>query len=203
MEVTRAKHRTILSLSPPQVCNGMSVEEALAIRRSWREFASQPLSLTEIGQLCWAAQGVTDRNQGYRTAPSAGALFPVTVFVVVENGVYEYEPRNHQLRLIHSSDTRAELQAAALDQACIGTAPCCMVIALDLLRTASKYGRRAERYGLLEAGHIAQNVLLQAIALGLAGVPVGAFEDRKVAALLHLPNSLEPVYLLPLGRPLG
>jgi SagB-type dehydrogenase family enzyme len=122
---------------------------------------------------------------------------------VDESGVYEYEPGRHALHPTLASDLRAKLQAAALDQPCVGEAPLCLVISIDVGRTASKYGGRAERYCLLEAGHVAQNVLLQATALGLAGVPVGAFEDQRIAALLELPPNLRPVYLVPLGYPQG
>jgi SagB-type dehydrogenase family enzyme len=188
-------------LPTPQKKGGMSVAEALARRRSQREFADRALSLEHLSQLCWAAQGITDQDQGYRTAPSAGALYPVSVFLVDRDGVYEYEPRQHVLRQVTSGDPRKQLQAAALDQPCVGAARLCLVIAVDVARSASKYGRRAERYCLLEAGHVAQNILLQGTALGLGGVPVGAFDDRKVASILHLPQHLTPVYLLPLGFP--
>ncbi len=181
----------------------MGLAEVLKRRRSRREFSGKSLSLAQVAQLCWAAQGITDDIQGFRTAPSAGALYPITVFVVDTNGVYEYEPAGHALRQAAAGDLRGKLQAAALDQPCVGEAPLCLVIAVDVARTASKYGSRAERYCLLEAGHVAQNVLLQATALGLAGVPVGAFDHRRVASTLALPPNLRPVYLLPLGYPGG
>jgi len=156
-----------------------------------------------VAQLCWAAQGITDQAGGGRTAPSAGALYPLTVFVVDAAGLGEYEPRLHALRDVLSGDIRGELQAAAHDQPWVGAAPVCLVIAMDVGQTAAKYGRRAERYCLLEAGHAAQNVLLQATALGLGGVPVGAFDDDRVSDLLRLPRNLRPVYLIPLGYPAG
>jgi SagB-type dehydrogenase family enzyme len=181
----------------------MPLAEALARRRSVRDFATQPLSLEEVGQLCWAAQGVTDETAGLRAAPSAGARYALTVFVVDGTGVSQYEPRGHHLREVVSGDLRPMLQAAAHDQPCVGAAPVSLVIAMDVSRIASKYGRRAERYALLEAGHAAQNVLLQATALGLGGVPVGAFSDEEVSTLLHLPANSDPVYLIPLGYPAG
>ncbi len=181
----------------------MALAEALSGRRSWRQFSAKPLSLQQVAQLCWAAQGITDDVQGYRTTPSAGALYPITVFVVDASGVCEYEPGRHALRPARAGDLRRQLQAAALDQPCVGEAPLCLVITIAVARSASKYGSRAERYCLLEAGHLTQNVLLQATALGLAGVPVGAFEDRSVAEALGLPPSLRPVYLVPLGYPQG
>jgi SagB-type dehydrogenase family enzyme len=179
----------------------MPLAEALARRRSQRVFADRPLPIESVAQLCWAAQGITSPEKGYRTAPSAGAKFPIGVFLVDAAGASEYEPRRHLLLRARGGDLRGQLQAGAHDQASVGTAPLCLVITMDKSRTAAKYGARAERYCLLEAGHVAQNVLLQATALGLVGTPVGAFQDDKVAALLHLPAGVRPVYLLPLGYP--
>lgn len=179
----------------------MSLIEALAGRRSQRAFSARSLSREQVSQLCWAAQGITGKAEGLRTAPSAGALFPVTLFIVDGRGAYEYNPYLHTLRDVLLGDVRAALQTAALDQECIGNTPACFVVAMDVSRTATKYGYRAERYCLLEVGHVAQNLLLQATALGLTGVPVGAFKDREVADLLHLPPNLQPAYLLPIGYP--
>ncbi len=195
--------REAISLPPPRTEDNLSVTEALARRRSQRSFADASLSQTQIGQLCWAAQGITDAQEGKRTAPSAGALYPLTVLVMDQTGVYCYEPQTHALRPVVAGDLRGALQAAALDQPCVGAAPLCLVITMDVARTASRYGSRAERSCCLESGHVAQNVLLEATALGLAGVPVGAFDDHKVATLLHLSSNLRPVYLLPLGYPAG
>lgn len=189
-----------IALPAPATRGGMALSEALARRRSGRDFTDTALSPDQVAQLCWAAQGITDTDQKLRSAPSAGALFPLAVFLVDQAGVYEYEPEQHALRQVLAGDVRANLQAAALDQPCVGQAPVCLVIAMEVRRSAIKYGNRAERYCLLEAGHVAQNVLLQATAMGLAGVPVGAFDDRQVAALLHLPPNVNPVYLLPLGH---
>lgn len=197
----RGTERGDLRLPPPNTAGGMPLAEALAARRSRREFAAQRLTLDQVAQLCWAGQGITDIATGHRTAPSAGALYPLTIFVVDSAGIYEYEPRKHVLQQYLTGDFHRELQAVALDQPCVGAAPVCLVIAMDVARSASKYGSRAERYCLLEAGHSAQNVLLQATAIGLAGVPVGAFDDGSVAELLHLPQALRPVYLLPIGFP--
>ncbi len=199
MPASREKSGRTVRLPPPKTEGGMAVAEALAKRRSQREFSERPLGQEQISQLCWAAQGITDMNAGFRTAPSAGALFPATVFVVDRNGVYEYQPVDHSLRQVIAGDPRGDLRAAAHDQPCVDAAPICLVIAMDVSRTAVKYGSRAERYCFIEAGHIAQNVLLQATAEGLGGVPVGAFDDPKVVALLQLPPHLRPVYLLPIG----
>lgn len=177
----------------------MSVEEALCRRRSCRAFEATRLSVEQVAQLCWAAQGITDADEGLRTAPSAGALFPITVLVVDADGVCRYEPRHHRLERTIAGDLRSELQSAALDQPCVGAAPLCLAIAIDVGHCATKYGRRSERYCLLETGHVAQNVLLQATALGLVGVPLGAFDDERMSAVLGLSRSLRAVYLIPIG----
>jgi len=176
----------------------MSVAEALSRRRSHRSFSDQVPTLQTIGQLCWAAQGITDKR-GFRAAPSAGALFPITIFVVNNNGVYEYRPKAHILDRVLDGDIRNKLLTVALHQSSVGSAPVCIVVTMNVARTATKYGQRAQRYCLLEAGHVAQNVLLQATALDMVGVPIGAFEDKKLGQLLQLPARLQPVYLLPLG----
>jgi SagB-type dehydrogenase family enzyme len=178
----------------------LTVSQALATRRSQRQFASTRLPSEYVGQLCWAAQGITGPEDA-RTAPSAGGLYPIRIHVIDDGGVYAYEPRPHALRQTLAGDLRPKLQAACLDQDCIGDAPLTLAIAIDPEQLSPKYGIRAERYCLLEAGHVAQNVLLQATALGLAGVPVGAFHDAEVAILLQLPAGDFPVYLLPVGFP--
>ncbi|MHC4217390.1 MAG: SagB/ThcOx family dehydrogenase [Planctomycetota bacterium] len=190
-----------VALSRPDTSGGMSVTEAIARRRSHRDFEATALTSDEIAQLCWAAQGITDPARARRAAPSAGALYPMAVYVVDRRGIFEYLPDRHALRRVATGDERGKLQAAALGQAGVGGAPLCMVLTMNVEITAAKYGRMATRYCLLEAGHIAQNVMLQATGLGLGGVTVGAFEGERVAALLKLPQGRQPVYLLPLGHP--
>lgn len=190
-----------LSLPVPALIGKTSLEEVIARRRSVREFSAASLTMAEIGQLCWAGQGVTDRVQGFRASPSAGALFPIELYVVTAEGVDRYLPKRHELDRILIGDLRSALQAASLDQEMLGTAPLCVVIATVVERSAQKYGKRAEQYCLLEAGHVAQNILLQATALKLGGVPVGAFEENQVAAVLKLPKDHRVLYLLPIGHP--
>ncbi len=180
---------------------GMPLTDALAARRSCREFSAVPLSRAEIGQLCWAAQGITDSGSARRAAPSAGALYPLELYVATAGGVEHYRPRGHVLEPHLSQDVRAALAHAALDQRAVAEAPACVILTAVEARTQAKYGTRAERYCFLEAGHAAQNLLLQATALDLGGVPVGAFEDEQVAAALHLPPGTRPLYLLPVGHP--
>ena len=187
-----------IELPSPSTASAQSLEEALAGRRSVREYGRRPLSLAEIGQLLWAAQGITS-IQGYRTAPSAGALYPLEVYVVLPEGVYHYEPAEHVLSRTVTGSRQRDVGAAALDQEAIYRAPAVFVIAAVYERTAIKYGSRAERYVEMEAGHAAQNLLLQAAALGLGAVPIGAFYDDRLQAALDLPNEEKPLYVIPVG----
>ena len=191
----------VIQLPSPSTDSGMAIEKVILERRTHRLFASTPLELVEIGQLLWAAQGITDPS-GKRTAPSAGALGPLELFMVTAEGVSHYLPEEHALQARVKGDRRGALASAAADQDMVAKAPAVMVITGILARTAWKYGGdRAWRYVNLEAGHAAQNVLLMATAMGLAGTPVGAFDDNTVMDLLGLPADHRPLYLLPLGRP--
>jgi SagB-type dehydrogenase family enzyme len=191
----------IVKLPPPRQHSEISLEETLAKRRSIRSFTSAKLSWEEIGQLLWAAQGITEKRDGLRTAPSAGALYPLEMYVVLEAGVYHYQPRDHQLQHTLESNVRRELGGAALGQECVQDAPAVFVIAGVFERTASKYGERGQRYMHIEAGHAAQNLLLQATALNLGAVPVGAFRDEQVEKSLKLPKDQKALYLIPVGWP--
>jgi SagB-type dehydrogenase family enzyme len=192
----------VTPLPSPIVSGGESLAEALAERRSVRSFADQTLTPSQIGQLLWAAQGIT-HPQGYRTAPSAGALYPLEAYVVTAAGVYHYEPQGHLVAVHSGGDRRQALYEAALRQEPVREAPAVFVITAIYERTAQKYGAdRSPRYVHLEAGHAAQNLLLQAVALGLAAVPIGAFHDEKIQEALGLPEAEEPLYLIPVGHPL-
>jgi len=189
-----------IDLPEPQRRGDLSFEETLATRRSVRAFTPEPVSLEELSQLLWAAQGIT-ADWGGRTAPSPGALFSPEVYAATPDGLYHYLPEGHRAEVRSNADLRAELAAAALGQDCVSGAPLVLAIAAVVSRTAAKYGDRAGRYVTLEAGHIAQNVLLQAVALDLAAVPVGAFDDGQVARVLALPPGEDPLYLIPVGHP--
>lgn len=184
----------------------ISVESALRRRRSVREFSKATLMLTEVSQLLWAAQGITS-PEGKRTAPSAGALYPLEVFVVagkvdgLSAGVYRYRPQGQDLIRVAEGDQRARLASAALDQDWLKDAPATIVIAAIYERTAWKYKQRAGRYVHIEAGHAAQNVQLQAVALDLGSVIVGAFDDEQVKRALALAENEQPLCVLPIGRP--
>ena len=193
-------------LPQPVVDGELSLESALAQRRSVRSFAPDPLSLEELGQLLWAAQGIT-AEWGGRTAPSAGGLHPIELHVVasavrgLDPGVYRYRPADHSLEHTVGRDLGDDSVPDVLDQGSIDAAPASIVVAAVQARTAERYGRRAERYVTLEAGHVAQNVALQAVALGLGSVPVGAFDDDEVAAILRFGPGERPLYVLPVGHP--
>jgi SagB-type dehydrogenase family enzyme len=188
----------VVDLPAPVPKGKISLEEALSKRESVRSFSPKPLTKQEISQLLWSAQGVT-RHWGARTAPSAGALFPLEIYVVLKEGVFHYSPQNNQLIRIIEQDARHNLAGAALGQKCIKEAPAVFVITAVYERTALKYGNRAERYVKMEAGHAGQNLLLQATVLGLGAVPVGAFQDELVKQVLHLPANHEPLYVIPVG----
>ena len=188
-----------LDLPEPRTDSEVSLEETLARRRSVRQYTDQPLTMEEISQLLWAAQGVT-RDWGARTAPSAGALYPLEVYVATPEGLYHYLPDGHRAEVLSQEDLRWALARAGLDQSAIHDAPAVFVIAAVYARTSGKYGKRAERYVKLEAGHVGQNILLQAVALDLGGVPIGAFHDDQVQRALGLPANYEPLYLIPVGH---
>jgi SagB-type dehydrogenase family enzyme len=195
----------IVVLSAPRRDGELSVEAALARRRSVRAYTPTPTRLTEISQLLWSAQGVT-HAKGFRTAPSAGALYPLELFLVAGNvdglatGVYRYDPRRHELHRKSTGDRRAALAAAALDQDWIAEAPSILVIGAVYERTESKYRARAARYVHMEVGHAVQNVYLQSEALGLGTCIVGGFDDARVRASLDLPPAVAPLGIMPIGR---
>jgi SagB-type dehydrogenase family enzyme len=189
-----------IALPTPRLEGRISLEEAIAKRRSVREFTDETLSLEEISQLLWAAQGVTD-PRGLRSAPSAGALYPLELYVATAQGAYRYLPRGHTLQVVSEEDLRYGLWDAGLRQGALQEAPAIFIITAVYQRTEVKYGDRAERYVRLEAGHAAQNILLQAVTLELGAVPIGAFYDDQVQTALALPLDREPLYLIPVGHP--
>jgi SagB-type dehydrogenase family enzyme len=188
-----------VELPRPRRTSEVSLEEAFAARRSLRTFAQRPLDQAQLGQLLWAAQGITGAGGRGRTAPSAGALYPLELYVATAEGLFRYEPRAHSLERRLARDPRPELAKAALGQESVRQAPAVFVISGVEARTRAKYGARARRYVHLEAGHAGQNLLLQAAALGLGAVPVGAFEDDQVRRVLSLPAGEAPLYLIPVG----
>lgn len=174
----------------------MTLQQALRQRRSVRKFADTKLSAEQLLALAWSAQGVTD-SAGHRTAPSAGATYPLELYVVSAEGVDHYRPDKNAFDRVGQGDLRAQLSA----QACVKSAPATFVFAGVMERTTRKYGPRAQRYVYMEAGHAAQNLLLQAVALNLGGVPVGGFDESAVAKALNLPKDQEVLYMVPVGVP--
>lgn len=194
-----------IQLPDPRTGGNISVEKALHSRRSVRSYKNDPLDLVEISQLVWSAQGITT-TRGFRTAPSAGALYPLELYVIagrVENlssAIYKYRPRQHELIKIISGDKRMALSRAALNQGAIRKAPAVLLFCAVYERTTGKYGHRGIRYVHMEVGHAAQNICLQAIALGLRTAVIGAFRDDAVKEIVHLPAGEQPLYLVPVGR---
>ena len=195
-----------IKLPEPKYDSSASIEQALLERRSVRAYKDEPLTLTEVAQLLWSAQGITGSKRGFRTAPSAGALFPLEVYVVIGNvegiaeGVYKYKPHKHELVKVRSGDVRDKLAAAALGQTCVREGAIVIVFSAVYERTTQKYGDRGVRYVHMEAGHAAQNVCLQAVSLNLGTVVVGAFRDDEVSKILNLPDEERPLYILPVGK---
>lgn len=198
-----------IDLPKPQKSGGRSIEEVLAVRRSVREYAKTPLSLADLSQLLWSAQGVTDELRGFRTAPSAGALYPLEVYVAacavadLPAGVYRYLPAEHRLERIVEGDVRRDLSGAALNQSAVEDAAAVIAIAGVYERTTGKYGERGVRYVYIEAGHAAQNIYLQAASFGLGTVSIGAFHDDEVRRVLGMKEDERPLYLMPVGRVAG
>lgn len=190
-----------IALPAPRMAGPVSLEEALAARRSKRGFSAELLTLDDLSQLLWSAQGITEAGGGGRAAPSAGGTYPLELYVVSPTGLHHYLPSGHSLEVLGEEDLRPALAQAALGQQHVADAPAVVLITAVFARTEERYGERAERYVHLEAGHAAQNILLQAIALDLGAVPVGAFRDEEVRALLNLPADHVPLYLIPVGHP--
>lgn len=176
-----------------------SLEECLRARRSGRSFCPEPLTEAELARLCWAGQGITG-PEGLRTAPSAGGIHPLEVYVVAVTGMYRYDAEADTLVRMTPADRRPALCAAAYSQDVIGLAAATLVLTAIEGRMEARYGERTRRYQLIEAGHVAQNVLLAAVAMGVCAVPVGAFVDDAVRDALDLPADRAPVYLVALGR---
>jgi SagB-type dehydrogenase family enzyme len=201
-------------LPPPAWDGRHSVEQALAERRSVRRYADTPLTLAEVSQLLWAAYGVTqplpgipELGGGFRTAPSAGALYPLELYLVagavtgLGPGIYRYRPGPHDLILERAGDGRRALLLAAFGQTMVGNAPASLVYSAVFSRNTGKYGQRGrERYVCMDLGHSAENVYLQCGSLGLGTCGIGAFNDDAVRLVVRMPKEEEPLYIMPLGR---
>ncbi len=192
-------------LPEPKYRSAVSLEETLKNRRSVRNYSKTPISLDYVAQLLWSAQGMTT-NWGGRTSPSAGALYPLEVYAItgnVENlspGAYRYDPKVHEIIMIAEGDLRAKLASAALGQNSIREGAISLVFTAVYQRTTRRYGDRGIQYVHIETGHAGQNVCLQAEALGMGAVPIGAFNDDEVRRLLNLPRDERPLYIIPVGN---
>lgn len=197
---------TEIKLPSPKLKGDTSVEEAIYKRRSVRDYKTDALSIEQLSQLLWAAQGITAADF-FRATPSAGASYPLELFVIAGNikgldaGVYHYNVKEHSLSLHMKGDVREKLgSTAAFNQKCISEVPACISISAVYERTMKTYGKRGERYVHIDTGHAAENIALQAVALGLATVMVGAFEDEMVSEILNFGDDLKPLYIIPVGH---
>ena len=222
LRAKRSNPQPIIKLPSPQLEGKVSVEETIAKRRSVRRYRLESLTLSQLSQILWSAQGITGAGK-VRAAPSAGAIYPLEIFAVIGKQaiiviaseakqspsreelpacIYHYEIDSHSLILHLQGDLRLDLARAALDQGFIADAPVVIVICAIYPRTSYAYGRRGERYVHMEVGHVGENIHLQAVALGLATVEVGAFDDEEVRKVLGLEEQIKPLYIMPLGKPL-
>ena len=189
---------SVIKLPDPVLKGTISIEETIKKRRSVRSYSEKDLNEAQLSQLLWSAQGITG-EKGYRAAPSAGALYPLEIYVVKKDGLYHYAPENHSLEFISKKDLRQDLSSAAYGQGFVAQVPVDIVICAVYQRVTARYGDRGKMYTDIEVGHAAENIHLQAVALGLDSVPVGAFTDDGVSSVLGLPEDEVPIYIVPVG----
>jgi SagB-type dehydrogenase family enzyme len=198
---TRLSPQKIIQLTKPNLTGTISLEEALATRRSVRIFSTTPLTSEQVGQLAWAGQGVTESQRGLRTAPSAWDTYPIQLYIATQDGVFIYRPVEHSLEQTSDQDVRGGLAVAA-QQESVAMAGCNIIVAGSTRKFTSQYRNKARTYMLLEAGHIAQNILLQAVCLDLGSVPLGDFNTKEVSRICKLARNLEPIYIISIGHPI-
>ncbi len=191
----------IIQLTDPNLKGTVSLEEALAKRRSVRQFSSEPVKRSQISQLAWAGQGITEPQRGLRTAPSAGAIYPIELLFATQEGLFVYRPADHSLLQTGNQDIRNMLAAAASMAESVAGAGCDIIVAGAVRKLTSQYKDKARRYMHMEAGHIAQNIQLQAVCLGLGSVTVGGFDSKEVRKVCRLRRDLEPLYIICVGYP--
>ena len=205
-----------IKLPGAQLKGNVSLEETISRRRAVRRYSEKPILLSQLSQILWAAQGITGTRE-FRAAPSAGATYPLEVYILtgkqcidageakqdfqeLQAGIYHYEPNSHSLSLQTSGDLRPYLARAALDEKFIAKAPVDIVICAVYHRTSHRYGKRGERYVHMEVGHVGENIHLQAVAMGLSTVEVGAFNDEAVIEVLGIDQQFKPIYIMPIGK---
>jgi SagB-type dehydrogenase family enzyme len=202
----RSRSRTpqmIIQLTDPNLKGSVSLEEALARRRSVRQFSSEPVNRSQISQLAWAGQGVTEPQRGLRTAPSAGAIYPIELLFAMPEGLFVYRPIDHSLMQLGNQDIRNNLAVAASMAESVASAGCDIIVAGAVRKLTDRYKDKARTYMHMEAGHIAQNIQLQAVCLGLGSVTVGGFNTKEVRKVCNLRRDLEPLYIISVGYPAG
>lgn len=206
---------SLIYLPPPQKLSTMTVEEAILSRRSIREFKEDPIRLEHLSMILWTAYGITDPNRGFRASPSAGATYPLELYIVVgeggvyisnntylDPGIYKYNPYVHGLTNIKKGDFRKELMKASLYQKWVENAPVSIVICAVYDRTTRYYGERGRtRYVPIDVGHVGQNIYLMATALGYGTVAIGAFKDSEVSKVIDVKTDETPLYIMPIGVP--
>ena len=188
-----------IQLPKPKLDRNRSLEDCIFKRKSVRNFRDKEIELEKISQVLWAGQG---KGIHYRTVPSAGATYPLEIYVVLKKkGIFHYNLKNHTLIRKQEGEFSEPLANASGHQYFIHEAPLNIVICAEYKRTCNRYGERGIRYVFIEVGHCAQNIHLQAVALDLGSVPIGAFNDKKVKRVLNLPDKIEPLYIIPIGYP--
>ena len=192
--------KKIVQLTKPKLTGTVSFEEALATRRSIRLFANKALESEQISQLAWAGQGITEKQRGLRTAPSAGEIYPIELYFATEEGLFVYRPAEHSLEQTSDKDIRGSLASAASMQESVAMAGCDIIVAGSVRKLSSQFRNKAKTYMLLEAGHIAQNILLQAACLDLGSIPIGGFTTKEVSRACRLPAGFEPLYIICVGH---
>ncbi len=205
-EKLQEEEKVIIDLPAAKKIGNVSLEETLVLRRSYRDYSNTPLTLEEAAQILWAAQGIKDNRHSGRTAPSAGATYPLEVYFIpsnvegIEIGLYKYLPSTHQLEKISSEDKKEQVYNAALSQSSIKNCSALILISGVYERTTFKYGERGIRYVHMEAGHAAQNIYLQGAALQIGTVVIGAFQDEKINRILEFNAEEELLYIMPIGK---
>ncbi|MFC1509630.1 SagB/ThcOx family dehydrogenase [Candidatus Omnitrophota bacterium] len=190
----------IIKLPKPKEKGSLSLEETIKKRRSERSLLGQELTLEQISQLLWSCQGITNEERGFRSAPSAGATYPLEVYLATKDGLFLYLPHSHSIKRLKDKDLREELKDASFGQSFVKDAAVDIIICAEFERTTSRYGAKGETYVYIEVGHAAENLHLQVVAEGLGSVPVGAFSESEVKDVLGLPDNIIPVYIIPVGH---
>ena len=199
------KKKKVTNLPEPNLQSNFSLEQALKQRRSRRDFSDNPISLNQLSQVLWAAYGIT-KEPIYKTAPSAGAIYPMTIYVStckvknMENGFYRYIPETHSLKLIDDNNYKKIIYKLGYRQNCLKNPAFTILMAANFNKIENRYGNKAKRYTFMEAGHISQNIYLQVESLGLGTVAVGAFNEASMNKNLPVKAEENIIYIMPIGN---